>query len=74
MTPRDFCFWLQGHFEMADCPGATNQLTAAQTLMVRDHLKLVFDTMTTQPVQAPSIPSSPSLDELLRDPKRTLIC
>jgi hypothetical protein len=39
MTGRDFCYWLQGHFELSP-PGAA--LTAEQTDMVRRHLALVF--------------------------------
>jgi hypothetical protein len=39
MTSRDFCYWLQGYFELAG-PGAT--MTAEQAEMVRRHLALVF--------------------------------
>ncbi len=39
MTPRDFCYWLQGHFELAG-KGAT--LTAEQVDLVQRHLSLVF--------------------------------
>ncbi len=38
MTSRDFCYWLQGYFEMTDPTG----LTLAQTDVVRKHLALVF--------------------------------
>lgn len=38
MTSRDFCFWLQGHFELN--PGAP--MTAEQVDMVKRHLALVF--------------------------------
>lgn len=38
MTSRDFCYWLQGYFEIQG--GKT--LNAAQTAMVRRHLALVF--------------------------------
>jgi hypothetical protein len=38
MTSRDFCFWLQGLFELAN-PQA---LTAEQTAAVKRHLALVF--------------------------------
>lgn len=39
MQARDFCFWLQGYFELT---GATNGLDANQTTTVRSHLALVF--------------------------------
>lgn len=42
MTPRDFCYWLQGYFElveMVDDP--VTELTAKQTQAVIDHLNLV---------------------------------
>ncbi len=45
MTSRDFCFWLQGFFEIQfDCePGAAPEgLTPEQTMSIRKHLALVF--------------------------------
>lgn len=38
MTSRDFCYWLQGHFEIAD----TNKLSESQVKMIKRHLALVF--------------------------------
>lgn len=38
MTSRDFCFWLQGHFEIAE----PRQLNEKQTEMIKRHLALVF--------------------------------
>lgn len=38
MTSRDFCFWLQGFFEMS---GNIN-LDVDQTTLVKKHLALVF--------------------------------
>ncbi len=38
MTSRDFCFWLQGMFEIS----SVESLTAEQTKIVKDHLNLVF--------------------------------
>lgn len=38
MTSRDFCFWLQGVFEV----GGATQFDAAQTELIRQHLELVF--------------------------------
>lgn len=39
MTSREFCYWLQGYFEIAGNPAA---LSEQQTKMVRNHLALVF--------------------------------
>lgn len=38
MTSRDFCYWLQGFFEI----GGIEALTAKQTEIVQRHLALVF--------------------------------
>lgn len=38
MTSRDFCYWLQGHFEISKC----KELDQPQTEMVKRHLALVF--------------------------------
>lgn len=38
MTSRDFCFWLQGFFEV----GNFKQVDYAQTELIRNHLNLVF--------------------------------
>lgn len=39
MTSRDFCYWLQGYFELSDHP---TTLTSSQANEVRKHLALVF--------------------------------
>jgi hypothetical protein len=38
MKSRDFCYWLQGMFELT----ATTQLDAIQTDKIKRHLALVF--------------------------------
>lgn len=38
MTPRDFCYWLQGYFEVANSP----MLNDDQARIVKNHLALVF--------------------------------
>lgn len=38
MTSRDFCYWLQGHFEIAE----TDTLSESQVKMIKRHLALVF--------------------------------
>jgi len=41
MNSRDFCFWLQGFFELRE-PGGFNQITSDQAKLIQDHLALVF--------------------------------
>lgn len=38
MTSRDFCYWLQGYFEIAN----TSVLTVGQVEAIKNHLALVF--------------------------------
>ncbi len=41
MTSRDFCFWLQGYFEIKEDTGY-HDLSADQVEIVKKHLALVF--------------------------------
>lgn len=45
MTSRDFCYWLQGYFELNDLvsnkPGE-DPITPKQADMIRKHLAMVF--------------------------------
>lgn len=38
MNSVDFCFWLQGHFEISN----NKNMTAAQVEVIKRHLDLVF--------------------------------
>ena len=38
MNSIDFCFWLQGHFELSDA----KKLNEKQTEVIKKHLSLVF--------------------------------
>lgn len=38
MTSRDFCYWLQGHFEI----GNATALGTRETEMIKRHLAMVF--------------------------------
>jgi hypothetical protein len=40
MSPREFCYWLQGHFELEG--NALGTLDVVKTRMIKDHLNLVF--------------------------------
>lgn len=43
MTSRDFCYWLQGYFEIASlADSSTGQITTAQADMIKRHLNMVF--------------------------------
>lgn len=39
MKPEEFCYWLQGLFEMADI----EELDAKQTAILKRHLNMVFE-------------------------------
>ncbi len=39
MTSRDFCYWMQGYFEIN---GADAMMTSEQAACIRKHLALVF--------------------------------
>lgn len=38
MQPRDFCYWLQGFFEVTDA----TDVTPKQAEIIKNHLNLVF--------------------------------
>lgn len=43
MTSREFCYWLQGYFEIeGETPGDGYKLNPNQCKIIADHLKLVF--------------------------------
>lgn len=42
MTSRDFCYWLQGYFELNEELQDGRGMGAAQTETVKQHLALVF--------------------------------
>jgi hypothetical protein len=41
MTSRDFCYWLQGYFEISQGTGH-DAIDGAQVEIIRKHLALVF--------------------------------
>ena len=43
MNSETFCFWLQGFVELSESNAVPNE---KQWLMIKDHLKLVFDKKT----------------------------
>jgi hypothetical protein len=44
MKSRDFCYWLQGFFELqgGDTTPPTQQLSATQVAAIKAHLSMVF--------------------------------
>jgi hypothetical protein len=66
MTPRDFCYWLQGHFELQD---DDKPLTKKQVGMIKEHLQLVFKKETTD-LSVFRIPSTPGAYMNPRDWKK----
>ena len=66
MTSRDFCFWLQGFFELTTETDKTNYvLNTAQSELIKKHLALVFKHEID-----PSMGSKPHQDALnmIHDP------
>ncbi len=57
MTPVDFCYWLQGYFEIEN----PKELDEKQTQIVKDHLELVFTKIT---------PDYSSLIKIEKDPNK----
>ena len=44
MTPRDFCYWINGYLELGDAE--ISGIPPLQVQMIQDHLKLVFQKET----------------------------
>lgn len=42
MTSRDFCYWLQGYFEIEQSGTSRPNLTEKQVETIRNHLSMVF--------------------------------
>lgn len=42
MKATEFCYWLQGYFEVAGLTGNSLSLTPAQVEMIKRHLAMVF--------------------------------
>ena len=65
MQSRDFCFWLQGFFELGDDTGI---ITVEQAATMRRHLDLAFvhdislRERPAPPVPEPVVPPSPARD------------
>ena len=58
MTSRDFCYWLQGLFEL----GGVATLNEKQTTLIKRHLHLVFEHEID-----PSMSDDPAIQEKLQN-------
>lgn len=60
MTYRDFCYWLQGHFEI----GNVTELTPDQIVIIKNHLNMVFiherGSSTSATTKAPGVRLEPA--------------
>lgn len=61
MTPEQFCYWLQGYFELKQTIDHREGATPATMKMIEDHLKTVF-VKVTPPVQTPAYRPFKELD------------
>lgn len=46
MTSQEFCYWLQGYFELSTSPA----ITPEQAKVIKEHLQLVFNKVTVSVV------------------------
>jgi hypothetical protein len=51
MTPENFCYWLQGYFEISRATGQPLVVTDKEIKVIEEHLQLVFkkETRASQP-------------------------
>ena len=63
MNAQDFCFWLQGYFELSG--DGDKILTAHQNQIVKDHLALVF---------AQAVKVDENTGQITNTPPSTFIC
>lgn len=67
MTARDFCYWLQGYFEIAEAPDITvTGMSGKQMELVRRHLSMVFAHDIDPSAGGPEVQAK--LDSLHRPP------
>lgn len=76
MTPEQFCYWLQGYFEINRANPQKTKLNEQQIEIINDHLNLVFNKQTPvrQGLKEPAtdrewIEMANELAEQMKDPK-----
>ncbi len=52
MTPEQFCYWLQGWFEISELP---TQLYPSQINKIKQHLNLVFEHIVKDNTDKPEL-------------------
>ena len=70
MNTIDFCYWLQGYFEIS----GASEISAEQAQVIQNHLNLVFkheidplrESQTETPVSVLNTAHSPQNDTLIR--------
>ena len=60
MNSQEFCYWLQGFFELSE----GKKLTPKQVKIIKDHLALVFTKIT--PDRTLTVKSEPSLEDIMK--------
>lgn len=53
MDSEKFVYWLQGFVELTESDGGSPHISEKQWLVIKDHLKLVFDKKTPDRSQQP---------------------
>ena len=53
MNEVQFCYWLNGYFELSN----SNELTPEQVVVIKEHLSLVFNKVTLLNVGDQSMPA-----------------
>ncbi|MHA2309821.1 MAG: hypothetical protein ACXABJ_11125 [Candidatus Heimdallarchaeaceae archaeon] len=81
MEAQDFCYWLQGWFELNKTIDHREGASPTTIKMIEEHLQLVFNKVTSEPVQEkveyptpmptfPPTPVWPNVDDFFKQPKR----
>ena len=58
MMSRDFCYWLQGYFEVTSVTRKVDTLTGAQIDCIKNHLNMVFVHDIDPSMPQPAAPTS----------------
>lgn len=66
MTPQEFCYWLQGYFELSRAIPNDGKLYESQIKMIHEHLQLVFKKITDKNTAQIVIQGKPKDDFLER--------
>lgn len=75
MKARDFCFWLQGFFELTKPTGTNSQtLDAFQVDLIRRHLALVFQHDIDVQIEQEKPGLKPLLDAIHDTTRPTMRC